>query len=207
MILITNKLKLINFNKLTNIFFICFAFSIPISKALVSLFMLLMILSWLAEGNYLKKLDIIRHDKLSLTFLFLISYSFLSLLWSPDILYALDFIVRKYWHFLTIPIILTSLKLEYIKYILNAFLASILISEIMSYGIFFEIWTYNNINPTDPSPFINHIDYSIFLAFALMIILTKLYTENELKWKVFYSLYFLTGISNLFINGGRTGQK
>jgi O-antigen ligase len=44
------------------------------------------------------------------------------------------------------------------------------------------------------------------LAFALIIIITKLFTVKDFKWKFFYVIYFLTGLSNLFINGGRTGQ-
>ena len=101
---------------------------------------------------------------------------------------------------------LTSFNAKYIKYVLNAFLLSMLISEIVSYGIFFEIWTYNNVPSSDPSPFMNHTDYSTFLSFALIIILTKLATISDLKWRIFYMLYFITGLSNLFINGGRTGQ-
>jgi len=31
-------------------------------------------------------------------------------------------------------------------------------------------------------------------------------TIKDLTWRVLYSLYFITGLTNLFINGGRTGQ-
>jgi len=200
------KTQNIDFNKWTNYFFIAFAFSIPISKALISLFSALIIISWLLEQDYSKKLQYIKQDPLSLSFLFLILFSIVSLLWSPDIMYAIKFIGVKYWHYLIIPIILTSFKLEYTRYVLNAFLLSMFISEIVSYGIFFEIWSYKNVLPSDPSPFMNHADYSTFLSFALIIILSKLLTVKELPWRVFYSLYFVTGLANLFINGGRTGQ-
>ncbi len=203
---IDERLKNIDFNKWTNYFFIAFAFSIPVSKALISLFSVLIILSWLFEGNFSSKFKIIKQDKFSLIFLFLILFSIFSLLWSPNISYAIHFISIKYWEFLIIPVMLTSFNTKYIKYVLNAFLLSILISEIVSYGIFFEVWTYNNVLPTDPSPFMNHTDYSTFLSFALIIILTKLATVTDLKWRFFYILYFITGLSNLFINGGRTGQ-
>ncbi len=203
---IASKIKNIDFNKWTNYFFIAFAFAIPISKALDSLFTALIIISWLLEGNLYNKFKIIKTDRLSLIFLFLIFFSLVSLLWSPDLTYAIKFITIKYWHFLAIPIMLTSFKTKYIRYVLNAFLLSMLISEIVSYGIFFEIWTYNNVPSWDPSPFMNHTDYSTFLSFALIIILTKFTTVKEFGWRVFYTLYFVTGLSNLFINGGRTGQ-
>lgn len=204
--IIKKNYKSIDFNKYTNIYFIGLAFSIPISKALTSLFTALIIISWLLEGNILKKIAIIKYDKLSISLLFLIFLSIFSLLWSPDLLYGIDFIFRKYWHFLVIPIMLTSFKVRYTKYVINAFLLSMLISELVSYGIFFEIWTYDNVASSDPSPFMNHVDYSIFLAFTIFIIATKLYYEQNLSWKIVYSLYFLTALANLFINGGRTGQ-
>jgi O-antigen ligase len=190
----------------TNYFFIALAFSIPISKALISLFAALIIISWLLEGNFKNKFEIIKQDRLSLIFLFLIAFSIFSLLWSPNIMHAIEFISIKYWHYLIIPMILTSFKTKYIRYVLNAFLLSMLLSEIVSYGIFFEIWTYKNVPPWDPSPFMNHTDYSTFLSFALIIILSKLLTIKDFTWRILYALYFITGLSNLFINGGRTGQ-
>lgn len=196
----------IDFNKWTNYFFIAFAFAIPISKALISLFAVLIIVSWVLEGNYRNKFEVIKCDKLSLIFLFLITFSIISLLWSPNLPHAVKFIGIKYWHFFLIPIMLTSFNTKYIKYVINSFLLSMFISEIVSYGIFFEIWSYNNVPSSDPSPFMNHTDYSTFLSFALIIILSKLMTITDLKWKIFYLFYFVTGLSNLFINGGRTGQ-
>jgi O-antigen ligase len=80
------------------------------------------------------------------------------------------------------------------------------ISEIVSYGIFFELWTYKNISPSDPSPFMNHTDYSVYLTFTVVILLTKIFYEDNLKYKIIYLLFTLSVITNLLINGGRTGQ-
>jgi O-antigen ligase len=81
-----------------------------------------------------------------------------------------------------------------------------LISEIVSYGIFFEIWTKEGVSPYDPSPFLDHTSYSVFLAFTAFILIYKIILTQSLSWKFFYILYFLTAVSNMFINGGRTGQ-
>ena len=195
----------LHINDFINLFFIGFAFSIPISKALTSLFGILIIITWIIEGNISQKIKTISKDTLSLLFLFLILFSIFSLLWSPDVIYGIKFI-QKYWQFLIIPIMLTSFNSNYTKYVLNAFLLSMLISEITSYGIYFELWTYKNVLPSDPSPFMNHIEYSIYLAMTIIIIVTKLLKEKSNTWKVFLSLYLLTALINLFINGGRTGQ-
>jgi O-antigen ligase len=81
-----------------------------------------------------------------------------------------------------------------------------LISEILSYGIFFEFWTLNNGSPSDPTPFMNHLQYSLFLAFTSLLLLTKVFFENKIPYKILYFIFFLITTSNLFLNGGRTGQ-
>jgi O-antigen ligase len=44
------------------------------------------------------------------------------------------------------------------------------------------------------------------LAFTAGILLIKLFYERNLKYKIFYILFFLSATTNLFINGGKTGQ-
>jgi len=132
-------------------------------------------------------------------------FSCLSLLWSSDIEFALSYL-RKYWHFLVIPVIYTSLNRKYINYVFGAFLLGMLISEIVSYSIFFELIKYKDILPSNPSPFMNHSNYSLFLAMASMILLNRIMEVTEWKYRIVYSLYFMTTVSNLFLNGGRTGQ-
>ena len=80
------------------------------------------------------------------------------------------------------------------------------ISEIFSYGIFFELVHYKDIPPTDPSPFMSHMTYSTVLAFAISILIVQLFYEKHLKYKAFYIFFTLSATINLFINGGRTGQ-
>jgi O-antigen ligase len=48
--------------------------------------------------------------------------------------------------------------------------------------------------------------YSTLLAFTVNILLIRFFYEKNLKYKLFYILFFLTATTNLFINGGRTGQ-
>ncbi|MDT8339671.1 MAG: O-antigen ligase family protein, partial [Sulfurimonas sp.] len=85
-------------------------------------------------------------------------------------------------------------------------LASMLISEAISYSIFFELIQWKHGSPIDPTPFMNHLQYSMFLTFTSLLLLNRFFHEEQLKWKIFYFLYFLTVTSNLFLNGGRTGH-
>jgi len=196
-----------DYSKYINYLLVVHAFSLPISKALNVTTTLLIILLWILDANFKDKFILIQKNIFTFTILIFILFSLASVLWNPgDKIEALLYI-KKYYHFLIIPIILTSLKIHYIKHIISAFLLAIFISEIMSYGIFFELWTYKNISPSDPSPFMGHIDYSVYLAFSLMILLNKvLNKDTAIGLKYFYLFSFLLIIVNLFMNGGRTGQ-
>lgn len=194
-----------NINKYINYSIFGFALSLSISKAGTVIFSLLMIILWLFEGQYKDKIKILKKSNFIVFLFFIILLSAISIIWSPDKEYALNFI-RKYWHFLVIPIIFTSLKKEYIKHVVTFFLIGILISMIFSYGIFFELINYKDVLPSNPAPFMDHMNYSTYLAFASLLLLNRFFFEEELKYKLFYCIYFLVTTSSLFINGGRTGQ-
>lgn len=195
----------INYNVLINYFIVAYAFCLPISKAGISLFGGLLILFWLFETNFRTKYQLIKENKFILTTFIFVGFSVLSLMWSSDTLFALNYL-RKYWYLLLIIVIFTSLDKKYIQYIFTAFLLGMFISEITSYGIFFEVWTKEGVSSHDPSPFVDHTSYSALLAFTTFILMYKIMLTTNLKWRIFYLLYFFTAVSNLFINGGRTGQ-
>jgi O-antigen ligase len=98
------------------------------------------------------------------------------------------------------------LKRDNIKKIFSAFLSGMFISEVISYGIYFQWWSFKNVSPNDPTPFMSHTDYSSYLAFTSIILLLNAIFEKKLHYRLIYAVFFLSVISNLFINGGRTGQ-
>ena len=193
------------YNDYVNYFILLYAFCLPISKAGISLSVIIIFLFWILEADFKRKYFEIKNNYFILTIFIFILYSFISILWSSDKIFALEY-VKKYYHFLIIPIIFTSLKKEYIDKVFSTFLLGMLISEITSYGIFFELWTKEGISPNDPSPFMDHSNYSTYLAFTVFILMHKIIHTDDLKWKLAYSIFFLFSTSNLFLNGGRTGQ-
>jgi len=201
-----SKISCFDYKRYINYCFVGLAFSIPISKALTSIFTGTMILLWLLEGNFKEKFKIIRHNSLSVAILFIVTLSVVSILWSSNIHFAVKFIVGKYWYFIPIIIMLTSFELKYVRYILDGFLLSMFISEIASYGVYFDLWHINNATRTNPAVFMDHTDYSIYLAFAIMVILIKMYEQINIRSRILLAIFFITATSNLFINGGRTGQ-
>ena len=199
------KLNKTFYEKYINYFILLYAFCLPISKAGISLSVIIIFLFWILEADFKRKYFEIKNNYFILTIFIFILYSFISILWSSDKIFALEY-VKKYYHFLIIPIIFTSLKKEYIDKVFSAFLLGMLISEITSYGIFFELWRKEGISPNDPSPFMDHSNYSTYLAFTVFILMHKIIHTDDLKWKLAYSIFFLFSTSNLFLNGGRTGQ-
>ncbi len=200
------KYKSFNYNKYINYCFIGLAFSIPISKALTSIFTALMILLWLLEGNFKDKFYIIARNKLSVAILLLVGFSIVAILWSSNLHFVLKFLRIKYWYFSPVIIMLTSHRLKYTKYVLDGFLLSMFFSEIASYGVYFGLWSFNHATHSDPTVFMDHISYSIYLALTIMILLIKIFEQESLKLKIPLIIFLLTATTNLFINGGRTGQ-
>lgn len=128
-------------NMLINYTLVLFAFLLPISTAMTNAAVGLLILFWLIEGNWKEKYTVLKASfpfKLFLAFILLIG---LSIIWSHGIEggfwtkhshNAVVFYFRGYvFDFMIIPIILTSMKKEFIRYIISAFLAAMLVSELM----------------------------------------------------------------------------
>ena len=196
---------MININKYINFMIIGLAFCLPISKAGIVFFELLLIILWIIEFNFKYKINEILKSKFLIILAVFILFSSASLLWSSNTEFALLYL-KKYWHFLVIPIIYVSLKYKYVNYIFSAFLIGVLLSEIMFFLIFFELITYKDVPSSNPSAFMNHSNYSLFLSMTSMILLNKIVFSEELKYKIMYLLYFIVTVCTLFLNGGRTGQ-
>ena len=181
------------------------AFILPLSRAGVSIFTALLLTLWLLSPNLKQRFFIAFNNKVILSIVIFMVFSLISLVWSENITRGLlNF--KHYWFLLPIFVFTTNIKKEQTSKIISAFLLGMMVSEIISYGIFFQIWTFVHGTPQDPSPFMNHIHYSVFLAVTSLLLLNRFYFETAYKWKIFYFIYFIFVTTNLFINGGRTGQ-
>jgi len=132
-------------------------------------------------------------------------FNICSLLWSDEIYNAYNYLL-KYWYFLPMIVIFTAIQKIYIAKVLSAFILGMFISEIISYGVFVELWTFKHATPQNISPFMHHIEYSIFLAFTALIVLGRIFASAQFKYKFMYSFFFMSITGNLFLTAGRTGQ-
>ena len=201
-----NKL---DFTKYINYIIIAYAFILPLSRAGITFFTISMVTLWLIQGDFKEKFEKLKENMVIIAIVLFITFGYLSLFWTSSVNFAEGALtVSKILRLILLPllVIVSTLKREYLPKVITAFLAGMLISEILSYGIFFELWTLNHASPGDPTPFMHHLDYSTFLAFTSLLLLNRFFNTDKIKYKIFYFTYFLFVTSNLFLNGGRTGQ-
>lgn len=197
----------LKFEKIYYFLAILFAFTMPISRAMISFFIIFFPLIWIIEGDFKRKWCEIKESKFLLIFItFYIVILISAIFFSDDGKTAFKF-SRLYVYWLTIYVLATSLKKEWIKNILSAFLCGMVVSEIIAYGIFFEFWEFGVGTKVNPSPFMMHIDYSIYLAFTSILLFSRILSKNySLKQKIFMGVFFLSTTGNLFLQTGRAGQ-
>ena len=102
--------------------------------------------------------------------------------------------------------IIKYLKKENIKKTISFFLLGVFVSEILSYGNYFAIWEIGKGNSSNPTVFMYHTFYSIFLAIAASIVVIKILVTKILIQRMIYLLFLLTISLNMLFNVGRTGQ-
>ena len=201
-------------NIILNDLILLYAFFIPISMEMSKQFLNLMLIFWLLDKDILSKLKGMITNKVIQSILLFLLLLILSLLWTdPENMKTGTRYLKYYSYLLPLFIIFTSIKKEYIHYAISAFLMSMVLSEVISYGIFFELldaakipFTRSDTTPMNPSAFLHHTTYSMFLVVTAGILLDRFFLSQELKYKLIYGLFFMLVTTNLFVNAGRTGQ-
>ncbi|HIP54124.1 MAG TPA: O-antigen ligase family protein [Sulfurimonas autotrophica] len=205
MILSKKSIKEISFDHYILYLMIAYAFILPISRAGISILTAILSLMWLFDKNLKERFLSLLNIKVIVALFAFIGVLILSLIWSTNLEEGLH-TLRRYWYLLIILPFVSYIKASDIAKIISAFLLGMAISEIISYGVFFELWSTKHSSPNDPTPFMNHLQYSMFLAFVSLLLLNRVFFSQNNLHKIGYFLYFLFTTSNLFINGGRTGQ-
>lgn len=199
------KKNTLDTQQILTILTVVYAFVLPLSRAADSLLAALLILIWLFDGKIKNKINFLFQNKVIIAIAVFLFFNIFSLLWSDFPLQGLDYI-RTYWHLLPAIVIFHTMKKEYISTALSAFIFGMFISEVISYGVFFEWWEFKYATPENPSPFMHHIEYSLFLAFTALILLGRIFSSESIKYKLLYTFFFISISGNLFLTAGRTGQ-
>ena len=226
-IITKRKIKaLILIQNTINYLLVLFAFVFPISLGGANGVFGLILLLWLIEGNFQKKLQVFKEEKILWIFLAIGLLTMFSALLSDSSSHSFLAGEKKslfrvvFSHYILIPfiaiIVVTSMKKDFLDKMIHAFLLAILFSEVISYLIFFQLidtqmlrssgLIYFNASIHDPTPFMHHTEYSVFLSVAVILLLNKLFHTPHKYLKLFIMLFLTSATINLFINGGRTGQ-
>jgi O-antigen ligase len=201
-----SNFKELNYEKIYLYLTLSLAFVMPLSRAAISFFILTLVFVWLIERDFKRKFEQIKSSKVLVLIGIFYLIVVVSAVLSSNTDTALKF-VRLYAYWIIIFVIATSLKREYISSVITAFLLGMLVSEIIAYGVFFDIWKFGNATKEYLSPFMMHIDYSVFLAFTSMILFNRIISKDySFKEKLFLFLFFCSTTGNLFLSVGRTGQ-
>ena len=184
------------------------AFFLPLTVFGGNLFAVLIFLLWLVKADFKSDFHRLKNNKLVIAVLLYLLVHVIALLWTADIESGL-WTLKKQLKLLFIPIFMLFVKREHVKYYILAFLASMSLSEIWSYGIFFQLLPlYGGATLTDPIPLMSHITYNPFLAIAIYLLSYYVLFDHSLgKFKkATYSFFIITMSINMFITGGRAGQ-
>jgi O-antigen ligase len=165
-----------------------------------------MFLTWLFV---VKKSDLgyVFRQKVVIVFMVFIAMHLLSLLWSEHRVNGAQAISRMIRYiFLPMVIYASVMKESSVKYIISAFILGMFINEIISYLIYFDVYetAYSKAHHW-PVGFINHIPYSVLVAFTAILILFQAKHMDKGYVRAVYITFFMTMTANLVISSGRTG--
>jgi len=211
-----NSISGLTIHKTLNYFLVLFAFIFPLSSKKATVVLVVMIVLWIAEGRWKEKFQTLLSVKPLIYYGMFILFLGLSLCWSDTLYggfvkhYPANTVVayfRMYvFGFLLIPIMLTSMDKNTMKWFVSAFLTAMFISEVTSWLVYLDMIHLKNVLPTDPSPFMHHSLYSVFLAVTIFLLLTEFKKLSNRSLKMLMAFFIVSALVNLFLNGGRLGQ-
>jgi len=197
-------------NTWANHLIVIFAFFIPVSLGGRQSTLFLIMLVFLLRGNYWEYIKEGLKDKLVQAFVIYFAVHIIWLIGTDNFEHA-----KKVVHqakFLLYPLLfITFIDKKYIPRMLGAFLLGMLVSELWSYGIYFEILPPHlhdggQGTPQSPTPVHHHVHYGFMLAVTANLLILRILNKNDPLWlKVLLGLFFVTATANIFINAGRTG--
>ncbi len=195
------------YDRATYYFLLLFAFLLPLSRVSDTLFTIYFFLYFIIAIIFYRDNKLFKEKFFIVTSLFIV-YVVVSLMWSVSKEQTIgDASHYIQWFAIFGVAIFINKNIETIDKVITLFLAGMIVSEVLSYGMFLEFWTIKGRGALEPTPFMMHIDYSVYIAVSALILLNRVFSKSySFKVRVIMALFFMTMCGNLFINGGRTGQ-
>jgi len=198
-----------NLEKIYQYLLVALAFLMPLTVSLANAIIVIIVLLWLCSGDYKSKYNEIISSKLLISSIVFYILHIIGMFWTKDLEWGFH-ILHKMWYFLLLlPVLYTVVNKEYTKYYIYAFLVAIALTEILSYLVWFEvIGEFRKAHYDNPTPFMSHVSYNPFLAFAIYLVAYEILIKKELSKSMLwvYSFFLVIMLFNMFITQGRAGQ-
>lgn len=201
----------IHAERLTRWIVVALGFSIPISVALDSVLVALLLLAWIASGSWQRKFDLIRHNPVAVIagifFLAYLAGAAYSIGSPKDVLHALD----KASVLLLIPLLVSaSLGENARKHALRALEAALVVTLVLSFLVWLDVVPQGGFikgTPGDAVVFKLRITHSILMAFGAYLFAMEARRASGWWVKAAFAILAAAAAFNvLFMVEGRTGQ-
>ena len=196
-IVMENSIKRIDADTLLNYLYVLYAFTLPLSRTSTAIATVLIGLLFLFSPDKKRKIAALWEMPAARWIVIFVVYYFLSLPitttpghsaaeWKEGLRYLVP-----YLYLLPAVVIAVTAERRYLKIILGALLAGMMVSEVLSYLIFFGIWQKDRaiVSIANPTPFMHHIQYSTFLAITALLLLERVIRDTRLPYRILYSLF------------------
>ncbi len=179
------------------------AFSVAAQRQWATILCILIMLIWWMDGRVREKVLVIVRDPLWRSLLLFIALNVISLLWSADPIEGFSYL-GKYRYLLLAPMVATVLLPKYRRATSVAFVTGVVFSLVLSVLAMAGLITTKLASAANPSVTMSHLDYSMVLAVAALLLLNHLF-HNSKGRRCTVVLLVLCG-AGLFLNIGRSGQ-
>ncbi|WP_448874019.1 O-antigen ligase family protein [Desulfobulbus propionicus] len=184
------------------------AFCLPISSSAMTIFALLLLICWLAEGNYREKTLEILNNPICIALFVFLAVMMGGILWSDSISSGLD-VVKHRWKILVLPFFLTSIRVEKRWTYLYAFIGGVLLATVLVDLAYFGV--LRQLGLTSP-PFyshkiINHLILTPMTALSIYLLFHQFLWGRDVGWRKWGGAALgVLMTMNIFLMQGRAGQ-
>ena len=189
---------------------IALGFSLPISVALDNVFLVLLLLAWLARARWRENYQLIRRNPAAWSALLLLAWLALGLAWGSGPLSEGLLYLKKYSDLLLVPILVTVFVDEQERRRgLLALAAALALTLVLSYALALGWLPAGGLLTGDagnPTVFKRHITQNILMAFAALLFAELALEPAPRRVRIFWAALSLGAAFNvLFLVQGRTG--
>lgn len=185
---------------------IMLAFCLPLSTTAVTIITVLLLGSWLVQGDFRDKWRQITGSPVCLALLGFTAVLLAGLVWSQHLRTGLE-VVEQHSKLLLLPVFLTIVRRDNRWPYLWAFVAGVTVIMLSTYLAWFGLLQYADVTSEHLTKKTFHVVYNPMLALAIYLVMHQLIWGGlERRWRCGLALLAGLMIFNMFITEGRAGQ-